>query len=1425
MTDVSIGLERPEWLLLLLLLPLFPLAARYGRRTLRRRRWWLALGLRALLLTVLALVLAEPTLRRPVDDLAVVFVVDGSASVGADGQAAALQFVQEALEQQRPGDRAGVVVFGAEAMVEQQLQADLRVDAFESRPNPQHSDLAAGLRLGTALLPGDRTRRLVLLTDGEQTHGDAAGQTVLAAGDDLQLSVVPLGGTDRPEVLIEDLVAPTQVDEGAAYEVRVVARAEQDATGTLRLYRNDRYLGEMPVTLPAGRSQVLSFRQQADAGGLFRYRAQLEVDPALDGQPENNVGVATVQVRGQPAVLLVERDQGQSRHLAAVLRGEGFAVDEVDPGGLPATLPDLRRYDAVFLSDVAAYTMSRGTQEALEVYVRDLGAGLVMLGGDESFGLGGWYDTPVERALPVRMDLDDKARFPKLGMVLALDKSCSMGDGGGSPLGMAKEAGIRTVELLSDRDALGFVTFDAASTWIAPLAPLEGRREQVRSDIASLRSGGGTDIYPAVDAAVTALRDSDNALKHIVLISDGMTTPGDYQTLIAGANRSDKITLTALAIGAGADQTTMKQMATWGGGQYYYVTDANAIPAIFTREALLATRAFLVEDPFVPKLAMPSDLTRGLGGLPMPTLRGYVATQPKPRAVVPLVADRPDTPGKTDPILAHWRYGLGRSVAFTSDAKARWARDWVGTASYTRLWTQVARWVAGGAQSNGLSAVAEIREGELTVTVDALDPAGGFRNFLDGTARVVGPDNRVHELALQQVGPGRYEARMLVDQDGSWLAGVQLSDADQLVGQLVAEAVQPYSPEYRRRQAGAGLVQELGRLGRGGVVTDPAAVFARPEAPRKVPRPLWPPLMALAAVLLLLDVASRRLMVSADPRAAAAGAAGQGAGGEAVGAGARARGPRRDGRRAARRGRPEPVEEEVRRPDGAGGRGLVRRAAAGGPPARAEEDGGRRVIALALLGCAREAPPDPVWTAPVVRAAAAAPAWLQGPPALRADGAGSARDRFLLCTGAPGAREALLAALDDPDRAEDLELGGLWSEGVCDAPGWRDWVHQQLADADELDPRWVLWHVLPTDPAEDAFVAERAPEWKLLQWVYDRKGPYTPRLLGIVARQMRRERHLLGAVRAGRAGRDRRRRGRAGVARARRARAAVAARRGGAEPVGTPVDGGAAAAGRRVPAGAGPALRPGPARPDRGPAPDAGRGRRRRGHRRGAPGLPRGGGRGARRLRAGRVAPMRRGPGGARPGGGADGAAGRARRGAGGGCGAGGGPRGGRRSPARGRLHPRRGPHGHGAAARGRPRGGRGEPRDPRTAYALAAAAGADALGFADVEPSYTQSVPGRQPLVARLAWGPGWRLRALAEPVDRGDPMLLATVGLLNAALAAEARPERVAVTAGWDEAVVGPADGLRALAADGWVAFAPQPAPLPEPEPAADGYDILEP
>lgn len=854
---IPLGFERPEWLWALLLLVPVVAFAWPTRRVLSRVRFGAILSARLALLLALIFALAGMVWYRHADALAVVFVVDRSASLGLDGQEKGLKWVQEALAHQGRDDLAGVVVFGAEAMVEAEPRPELALRGIEARPSPHQSDLAAGLRLGAALIPADRNGRIVLISDGDETRGDAAAQVLLSATEAVSLAVVPLDRASGPDVWLEDLLSPPRVDEGASYEIRVVARASVPAKGQLRLYRNQEHLGAVPVTLRDDRAEVFTFRQEARVAGLARYRAVFEPDPGItDVIPQNNEVMSTTQIMGRPRVLLVEGEPSLAKPLQAALTEQGFLVEVVDPAGLPAGPSGLRPYTALFLSDVPAYTLSQRQQDAVRSYVRDMGRGLVMIGGEKSFGPGGYYKSPIEQALPVKMDVEDKTRFPRVATVIALDKSCSMGEGNGSALGMAKEAGIQTVELLSHRDELGVIGFDGAASWIVPLLPLEDK-DAVSRTIASIRSGGGTEIYPALDRSIKGLKQSEAAVRHLILISDGGTAPGDFETLIRGARKND-ITLTSVAVGTYADQQIMRDFAKWGGGAYYLVTDPSTIPAVFTREMMLASGSFLLEDPFTPQLSEPSDLTRGIAQAELRTLGGFVATTAKPRATLAMVA--PGAEGQSAlPLLAHWRFGLGRSVAFTSDAKARWAKDWLGAPVYNRLWGQIGRWTAGDIAGGDLDVSAEIREGELVVSVDAFDERGDFRNFLDGEARVIAPDLTVRPLALKQVSPGRYEARAPVDQDGSWLAGVQLRDGEAVVGQAVAEAVQPYSPEYRARGGGAGTLTELARLGGGSVVQDPAAAFERPTSLRQIPEPLWPAWLTLAGLLLLLDVAARRL--------------------------------------------------------------------------------------------------------------------------------------------------------------------------------------------------------------------------------------------------------------------------------------------------------------------------------------------------------------------------------------------------------------------------------------------------------------------------------------------------------------------------------------------------------------------------------------
>jgi len=850
-----LGFEQPVYLwLMTLCVPILALTW-WSRRRLSRSRRWVSLTARLTLMIVLVLALAGLTRKYEVDALGVVYVVDQSASVGTAGRQKAVDFINQSLTHQESDDVSGVVVFGAEALVDTSPVGGLKTHQISSKPSPHHTDIAAGLRLATAVMPPDRARRIVILSDGIQTKGKAENQILVTAGSDLEIATVNIGTQVGPDARLEELVVPSRLDQGAAFRMRIVARSGSDGVGRVRIYRNERYLGDKPIQLSSDQATILEIPQFAENPGLYRYRAVLDVDDVTqDNIAQNNVVMGTVQVTGQPRVLLVEGRGGELKWLSRVFREQNVLVDVVKPAQIPADLRGLRSYSSVVLGDVPAFALTQRQMTSLESYVRDLGRGFMMVGGDQAFGVGGYFKTPIERTLPVNMDLEDKTRFPTVGVVMALDKSCSMGGGAGSKLEMAKEAAILSTELLQEQDLLGIVGFDGAASWIVPLQPLTNVGK-IRNTVASIRVGGGTDIYPALRKGVEALERSGASLKHIILLSDGVTESGDYKTLIERA-RADKITLTTLTFGSDADRSTMQNFANWGGGKYYLVTDPKTIPAIFTREIMLASRSFLVEKPVKARGGTYSEVTRGIAVGSLPTFYGYVATEAKQRAIVPWQVQDGEY---TSPLLAHWRYGLGRSVAFTSDVKAQWSKDWVGTESFTRTWTQVARWLIGETMGQSIDVSTEIVEGEMNVVVDAFDLNGDFRNFLKGTARVVAPDLTVHEVPLRQVGPGRYEGALKVDQDGSWLAGISMKDGERIVGQTVSEAVQPYSPEYRVQAGGAGRLVELGRLGGGGVLTEPKQVFERPQQARLVPQPLWEHCIWLAAILLLLDVALRRL--------------------------------------------------------------------------------------------------------------------------------------------------------------------------------------------------------------------------------------------------------------------------------------------------------------------------------------------------------------------------------------------------------------------------------------------------------------------------------------------------------------------------------------------------------------------------------------
>jgi uncharacterized membrane protein len=817
-------------------------------------RW--ALALRGVVVVFLCATLLKPSWPRWVDRQNVVFLLDHSDSVSLAARERAWRFAAEAVRSMRSGDRVGLIVFGEEAVVDQPLASRSTLDRPRAQVPGRGTNLFQALELALATLPPGQANRIVMLTDGRQTSGQALAAAQAARDAGVELYFVPAPLTFEQEVVAETLVVPQEVKYGEPFQAKVVVWSLKDTQGRVSLFRNGEFLGSQMVRLRAGKN-VFAYRQALDQSGIHIYQAAVEADG--DTIEDNNRAVGTVVVRGRPRVLLAEKEPAHAQPLAAALRSQNIEVTVVDPGQIPRDLAGLQKYDGVVLSNVSSLKLTHAQMVNLRDYVRDHGGGLVMLGGEESFGLGGYYRTPVEEALPVTMEVKQKVEVPSLAVVLSIDRSGSMamstGDDKVTKLDLAKEAAHLVVDLLDERNEVGVQSWDTEFVWDVPVRPARDKAA-IHHAIATIKAGGGTDGYPALKDAYSVLFERPALLKHVIFLSDGQMTRGDFAGLLRRMAK-DKITVSTVAIGKDADLQLMVDIAKWGRGRFYYTEDSQTIPRIFTLETQLASKASLVEQPFRPQLTAPGhEAVQELDWRSVPPLGGYVATTLKSTAELVLMSPH------EDPVLATWRYGLGRAAAFTSDAKAKWAVLWLRWKEFNRFWAQLVRWTLRTTTRSDIVPLVSRRDGVGEIVVDAVDGKGEFINFLEAQVGVVAPDRRRTVIELEQVGPGRYRGRFPATQEGVYLIGMAHRREDRVVGSQLAGLVVPYAQELRDLGVDETALRELAELTGGGRLEEPREAFLKARRPSRITVNLWPWLVGLAAALLIPDIALRRLGVS-----------------------------------------------------------------------------------------------------------------------------------------------------------------------------------------------------------------------------------------------------------------------------------------------------------------------------------------------------------------------------------------------------------------------------------------------------------------------------------------------------------------------------------------------------------------------------------
>ncbi|MFN7141184.1 MAG: glutamine amidotransferase, partial [Limisphaerales bacterium] len=618
----------------------------------------------------------------------------------------------------------------------------------------------------------ERAARLAAHTDHAHvacTGGAVAGGALLAAQPlGVRLDAVPLGVARKNDVAVQKISLPSNLKKGQTFDAKIFATSDTEQKAIVRLYRNEQLLGEQPVELAAGKN-LFTFPQTLDDPGFYSYNVQIEAPG--DMLPQNNKAVSFTSVRGDPRVLILSSDPQQDAQLAAVLRDSKLEVKLIDAKFFPDTLAEIQSYDAIFLSNVAAGDLGDDRMKMLESAVRDFGIGLVCIGGDQAFAAGGYRGTALERTLPLDMELSSKKVLPSGAVALVMHGMEFMN---GNEI--ARQCALGVLEALGPQDELGIVLWDGKDRWLFPMTKA-GNKKDLAKQISGMNQGDLPSFQNVMSMAHEGLKKSTGNLKHMIVFSDG--DPGAPSIDLMKAIVGDRITVSTVLIAGHAGPETMIWIAENGRGRFYDVRSPEQLPQIFIKEAAVILKSAIVEEPFKPQLAAGSEILRGIGANEYPRLLGYVSTTAKPRAEIPLLSE------KGDPLLAHWNYGLGRAVAFTSDAKSRWATDWIGWAKYKQFWSQAAQWSLRKIENADFVTEVSVDGGVGHIAVEAVDEQGNYRNFLNLQTVVVSPKGERQTVRLEQTGPGHYEARFPTKEVGAYLLNLMDIQDGQLRGSQV----------------------------------------------------------------------------------------------------------------------------------------------------------------------------------------------------------------------------------------------------------------------------------------------------------------------------------------------------------------------------------------------------------------------------------------------------------------------------------------------------------------------------------------------------------------------------------------------------------------------------------------------------------------
>ena len=834
------------------------------------RKWGRADGatgvVRLVVLGLLVVALTGPELDLGGRGVDVVVVVDRSRSMPGESAGRIQELIVNLEKGRRAGDKVGLVTFGTQAAIEQILSHEAAFDKYNKEILPDGSDLNDALQTALNLTQSVRPARILVFSDGESN-----GPTPLSAARRAREMGVPIDYRSferlrTGDVAVDSVLLPETVSPREPFQYSVWVQADREADGTVAVYRDGESISRREVHFKLGANQF-HFRDLLEQGGLYNYEVRLEAgqDPVL----ENNRGAGVVRVDAGPRLLVLNSD-GKADNLVRALEAARIPLDVAAAGEHPVSQDALDRYRAVIVENVPASEFGRIKMERLAQFVEELGGGLMLTGGERSFGNGGYFKSPLDEVLPVSMEMREEHRKTRLALAIALDRSGSMTapvKGGKTKMDLADLGTAECVRLLSPGDSVAVIAVDSSAHVIQALTPVDDPEPIARKTLKIQSEGGGIFVYEALVAAGNQLMKAEQSTKHIILFSDAADSeePGAYKSLLAKYEAAG-ITTSVIGLGTKADPDAklLEDVAALGKGNIMFTADAEELPRLFAEDTMSVARSsFIKKDEMTEPQGIAGQLLSdarlmgeyAAGGFPR--VDGYNLSYLKPRATMGVVSQDEFAA----PWSAFWYRGLGRVAALTVEADGQYSGDFGRWPGYGEFLITHARWLLGGDDPDQ-AYLAVRREGQDAVVTLELDPERSAKQQVEApTLNVVLPGverTKPLQVPFEWQGADTLTARFRLAQTGTYRPLVQLGARQFVRGPAITL---PYSPEYMPRAGlptGREVLKSLAELTEGKERVNPLETFGDP--PRSTETwSLLPMLVVTALALLLLEIAGRRL--------------------------------------------------------------------------------------------------------------------------------------------------------------------------------------------------------------------------------------------------------------------------------------------------------------------------------------------------------------------------------------------------------------------------------------------------------------------------------------------------------------------------------------------------------------------------------------